>query len=104
MRRCEAPRSRLSSWPCGRSTGGSAAAKDIGLGDIKLAAVAGVWLDWHMMPIAIDIAAAAALAVYVTRQLALGRIIRPTGRLPFGLFLAAAIWIGWLLDRWLMTL
>jgi leader peptidase (prepilin peptidase) / N-methyltransferase len=74
----------------------------IGLGDVKLAAVAGVWLDWHMMPIAIDIAATAALAVYMTRQLASGRSIRPTGRIPFGLFLAPAIWIGWLLDRWLM--
>jgi leader peptidase (prepilin peptidase) / N-methyltransferase len=75
----------------------------IGLGDIKLAAVAGVWLDWHMMPIAVDIAAATALAAYVTRQLVLGRSIRPTGRLPFGLFLAPAIWIGWFLDRWLMA-
>jgi leader peptidase (prepilin peptidase)/N-methyltransferase len=75
----------------------------LGLGDIKLAAVAGVWLDWHMMPIAVDIAAAAALAAYVTRQLVLGRSIRPTGRMPFGLFLAPAIWIGWLLDRWLMA-
>jgi leader peptidase (prepilin peptidase) / N-methyltransferase len=76
----------------------------LGLGDVKLAAVAGVWLDWPMMPIAVDIAAAAALATYMTRQLASGRSIRPTGRIPFGLFLAPAIWIVWLVDRWLVAL
>jgi leader peptidase (prepilin peptidase)/N-methyltransferase len=75
----------------------------IGLGDVKLAAVAGVWLDWYMMPVAIDIAAVAALAVYVARQLVLGRSIRSTGRLPFGLFFAPAIWVGWVLDVWLLA-
>ncbi len=29
----------------------------MGLGDVKLAAVAGVWLDWTDLPIAVDIAA-----------------------------------------------
>ena len=76
----------------------------MGLGDVKLAAVAGVWLDWQMMAIAVDIAAAAALAAYLSWQLAAGRSVRPTGRMPFGLFLAPAIWIGWLLDRWLSAL
>lgn len=75
----------------------------IGLGDVKLAAVAGAWLDWHMMPIAVEIAAVAALAVYLTQQLALGRVIRLTSRLPFGLFLAPAIWVGWALDVWLFA-
>lgn len=40
----------------------------IGLGDVKLAAVAGAWLDWPLMPVAVELAALAALAVY-----ALGR-------------------------------
>ena len=75
----------------------------IGLGDVKLAAVAGVWLDWYMMPVAVDIAAVTALAVYVARQLALGRSIRSKGRLPFGLFFAPAIWVGWVLDVWLLA-
>jgi leader peptidase (prepilin peptidase)/N-methyltransferase len=56
-----------------------------------------------MMPVAIDIAAVAALAVYVARQLVLGRSIRSTGRLPFGLFFAPAIWVGWVLDVWLLA-
>src|SRR5258707_4478358 len=34
----------------------------IGLGDVKLAWVAGVWLDWPAIPIAIEIPAVAALA------------------------------------------
>jgi leader peptidase (prepilin peptidase)/N-methyltransferase len=68
----------------------------IGLGDVKLAGVAGVWLDWPSIPIAVEIAALAALAVCLARWLALGRTISATTRLPFGLFLAPAIWIAWL--------
>ena len=68
----------------------------IGLGDVKLAGVAGVWLDWPTIPIAVEIAALAALAVCLVRWLALGRAINATTRLPFGTFLAPAIWIAWL--------
>jgi leader peptidase (prepilin peptidase) / N-methyltransferase len=68
----------------------------IGLGDVKLAGVAGAWLDWPSIPIAIEIAALAALAVCLVRWLALGRAISATTRLPFGAFLAPAIWIAWL--------
>ena len=68
----------------------------IGLGDVKLAGVAGAWLDWPSIPIAIEIAALAALAVCLVRWLALGRAINATTRLPFGAFLAPAIWIAWL--------
>jgi leader peptidase (prepilin peptidase)/N-methyltransferase len=68
----------------------------IGLGDVKLAGVAGVWLDWQSLPIAVEIAALAALAVCLTRSVAFGRRLSATTRLPFGLFLAPAIWIAWL--------
>jgi leader peptidase (prepilin peptidase) / N-methyltransferase len=67
----------------------------LGLGDVKLAGVAGAWLDWSTMPLAVEIAAFAALAVYAMRQLILGRPISATSRLPFGLFFAPAIWICW---------
>ena len=70
----------------------------IGLGDVKLAGAAGVWLAWTTIPVAIEIAALAALAVYVARQLVGGRAISATARMPFGLFLAPAIWLGWLLE------
>jgi leader peptidase (prepilin peptidase) / N-methyltransferase len=74
----------------------------IGLGDVKLAGVAGVWLDWSIIPIAIEIAAVAALGAYLIRHLYFGRAVRPTTRLPFGLFLAPAIWIGWILETTLL--
>src|SRR5258708_6608161 len=74
----------------------------IGLGDVKLAGVAGVWLDWPTIPIAIEIAAVAALGAYLIMHLSFHRTVRPTTRLPFGLFLAPAIWIAWILDTTLL--
>jgi len=70
----------------------------IGLGDVKLAAVAGAWLDWAVMPIAIEIAAVSALGAYAIHHVLRRRAIRANARLPFGLFFAPAIWIGWLLQ------
>ena len=74
----------------------------IGLGDVKLAGVAGVWLDWPTIPIAIEIAALGALGTYMVMHFYLRRTVRPTTRLPFGLFLAPAIWIAWILDATLL--
>jgi leader peptidase (prepilin peptidase)/N-methyltransferase len=75
----------------------------IGLGDVKLAGVAGVWLDWNMIPIAVEIATLSALAVYALRQWFLGRSMRWTSRIPLGLFLAPAIWLSWFLDALLFA-
>jgi leader peptidase (prepilin peptidase)/N-methyltransferase len=69
----------------------------IGLGDVKLAAVAGAWLDWPLIPAAIEIAAVLALIVYIGSQLVLRRPLRATAKLPFGVFFAPAIWFCWLL-------
>jgi leader peptidase (prepilin peptidase)/N-methyltransferase len=69
----------------------------IGLGDVKLASVAGVWLDWSTIPVSIEIATLAALAVYAVRLFYKGRSVRSTARMPFGLFFAPAIWLSWLL-------
>jgi leader peptidase (prepilin peptidase) / N-methyltransferase len=70
----------------------------IGLGDVKLAGVAGAWLGWTTIPIAVEIAALAALAGYGLRQFIRGRKLRTTQRVPFGLFFAPAIWLCWLLE------
>ena len=78
------------------------AREGIGLGDVKLAGVAGVWLDWSTIPIAIEIAAVAALAAYLVLHFYFRRTVRPTTRLPFGLFLAPAIWIAWILETTLL--
>jgi leader peptidase (prepilin peptidase)/N-methyltransferase len=74
----------------------------IGLGDVKLAGVAGIWLDWSIIPIAIEIAAVAALGAYLIRHFYFRRVVGPATRMPFGLFLAPAIWIGWLLETTLL--
>jgi leader peptidase (prepilin peptidase)/N-methyltransferase len=74
----------------------------IGLGDVKLAAVAGAWLGWNAMPVAIEIAALSGLAVYAVRHFALRRPLRATTKLPFGLFFAPAIWLGWLIEATLL--
>jgi leader peptidase (prepilin peptidase)/N-methyltransferase len=75
----------------------------LGWGDVKLAGVAGVWLDWATLPIAVEIAALAAIAIYGLRQYVLKRPVRLQGRLPFGLFLAPAIWLCWLLETRLVV-
>jgi leader peptidase (prepilin peptidase) / N-methyltransferase len=70
----------------------------IGLGDVKLAAVAGAWLDWTLLPVAIEIAALTALILYIANQLVLRRPLCAAAKLPFGLFFAPAIWVCWLLN------
>jgi leader peptidase (prepilin peptidase) / N-methyltransferase len=70
----------------------------LGLGDVKLFGVAGVWLDWSTIPLAVEIAALSALATYALRQAVLRKPIEATARLPFGVFLAPAIWLAWLIE------
>lgn len=71
----------------------------LGLGDVKLAAVAGVWLDGADLPIAVNIAALAALGAVLYCRFR-GKAFDPEARLPFGAFFAPAIWICWLLAAW----
>lgn len=70
----------------------------LGLGDIKLAAVAGAWLGWATIFAVIELAALSALGAYVVSGYLKKRPLRATAFLPFGLFLAPAIWIGWLIE------
>jgi leader peptidase (prepilin peptidase)/N-methyltransferase len=70
----------------------------LGLGDVKLAAVAGAWLDWFTIVAVIEIAALSALAAFAVWRFVLRRPIVATTPLPFGLFLAPAIWAGWLAE------
>ena len=75
----------------------------LGLGDVKLAGVAGVWLDWSTIPVAIEIAALSALAVCGVRYLRDRRSVGAMTKLPFGLFLAPAIWLAWLMGATLLA-
>jgi leader peptidase (prepilin peptidase)/N-methyltransferase len=69
----------------------------LGLGDVKLAFVAGAWLDWIMIPVAIEIAALGALVAYGAWRAIGKQVLNRASRLPFGLFFAPAIWLSWLL-------
>jgi leader peptidase (prepilin peptidase)/N-methyltransferase len=74
----------------------------LGLGDVKLAAVAGAWLVVDMIAIAVQLAVLSALLGYVLRQWVLQQPISATTRLPFGVFLAPSIWLCWFLQTaWL---
>ena len=73
----------------------------LGLGDIKLAAVAGLWLNFVTIFAAIELAALSALGAYFVNGYLRKRPLKTTAFLPFGLFLAPAIWIGWLVEAML---
>jgi len=71
----------------------------MGLGDVKLAGVAGAWLGWPLLPLAVEIAALSALAVVFVGRVR-GRSYEYWTRLPFGTFFAPAIWICWAIGAW----
>lgn len=66
----------------------------LGLGDAKLAAVAGAWLGWRMLPSVILAACVLALIWVAARFLRRGpaSLAAP---LPFGAPLSLAIWLVW---------
>jgi leader peptidase (prepilin peptidase)/N-methyltransferase len=70
----------------------------LGLGDVKLAAVAGAWLDLPALFAVIEFSALAAIGVYLLNAAIRRRPLKATAFLPFGLFLAPAIWLGWLAE------
>ncbi|MBR0780544.1 prepilin peptidase [Bradyrhizobium iriomotense] len=72
----------------------------LGLGDVKLAAVCGAWLDLVTVAAVIELAALLAIAVYAANAARRKKPLRATAFLPFGLFLAPAIWLGWLGETW----
>ncbi|MET4036873.1 MULTISPECIES: prepilin peptidase [unclassified Bradyrhizobium] len=72
----------------------------LGLGDVKLAAVCGAWLDLTTVTAVIELAALLAIGAYATNAALRRGRLRGTAFLPFGLFLAPAIWVGWLGETW----
>jgi leader peptidase (prepilin peptidase)/N-methyltransferase len=73
----------------------------LGLGDVKLGAVAGVWLGLATIFAVIELASVAALAAYLIASRLRKRPLNATAFLPFGSFLAPAIWLGWLAETML---
>jgi len=69
----------------------------LGLGDIKLAAVAGAWIGWQSLSDVILLAAALALSLVIALGLVRGKELSAAARVPFGCFLAPSIWLVWAL-------
>ncbi len=70
----------------------------LGLGDIKLAGVAGAWLGFVTVFAMVELATLTALGAYFLTGAIRKRPLKATAMLPFGLFLAPAIWLGWLAE------
>jgi leader peptidase (prepilin peptidase) / N-methyltransferase len=71
----------------------------LGLGDVKLMIVAGAWLNWLTIAGVVESAALAAIAFHLIAAYRAGHKLSATKSIPFGMFLAPAIWLGWLADR-----
>jgi leader peptidase (prepilin peptidase) / N-methyltransferase len=67
----------------------------LGLGDVKLAAAGGAWVGLDGLGNVVLLAAVAALAGVLILSRWRGRPVGAATRVPFGLFLAPAIWIVW---------
>lgn len=70
----------------------------LGLGDVKLGAVAGAWLGGVGLLIAFEGAALAALGSTLVFAAWRHRVLRRSSAVPFGLYLAPAIWLAWWLE------
>ena len=68
----------------------------LGLGDVKLAGVAGLWLEGRYMPLAVELAALTGLALALAVRWRRGPAALRRLRFPFGALLGPAIWICWL--------
>ena len=71
----------------------------LGLGDVKLAAVAGAWVDWRLLPYVVEAAALFGLALALFRTRREGAALRGGMKLPFAVGFAPAIFLGWGLGR-----
>lgn len=69
--------------------------RGLGDGDPFLLAGAGAWVGWMGVPSVLVWACAVGLSLVLARLLA-RRLVAMTDRMPFGLYLAAGIWLTWL--------
>jgi len=67
----------------------------LGMGDVKLAAAGAPWLPWSHLQVALLIAVCAALIAVAGRALIARDGLHMRLALPFGAFLAPAIWVVW---------
>jgi len=70
----------------------------LGFGDVKLAATGGIWVGWEIFPAVVTVAAIGAI-LWIVFAAILQRGWSRERKIPFGAFLAPAIWICWLYVR-----
>ena len=68
----------------------------LGEADAKLLAAAGAWVGWAALPLLVLMAALAGLGAALLAAAVGGRRLQASTALPFGPFLAAALWLTWL--------
>ena len=71
----------------------------LGLGDVKLMAAGAPLLSWGSLSYPLVLAAAAAIMVIVLHRVRHGAWVSREAEIPFGAFLAPAIWAAFLLER-----
>ncbi len=71
----------------------------LGLGDVKLAAVAGAWVEWRLLPFVVEFAALSGLGIALFRAVRSGAGLRAETKLPFAVGFAPAIFLGWQMQR-----
>ena len=75
------------------------AREGLGLGDVKLAAAAGAWTGWRGLVDVVLLASVTAIVIVALAGLLRRRKqLTITTAIPFGTFLAPAIWVVWMLD------
>jgi leader peptidase (prepilin peptidase) / N-methyltransferase len=70
----------------------------LGLGDVKLAGAGALWLSWPHIVFALLIAAVAAIMLVLVRAMLTGERVQTRIAIPFGAFLAPAIWVAWIVQ------
>ena len=71
----------------------------LGLGDVKLAAAGAPWLAWGSLVPVLELAVVAALIAVLIEARSRRAGPRLDDRVPFGVFLAPALWLGFLAER-----
>ena len=71
----------------------------LGLGDAKLAAAGAPFLAWPVLPVALLIAAFGGLLAVGTQALAKRKLPGRRAEIPFGAFLAPAIWVAYMIGQ-----
>lgn len=69
----------------------------LGLGDVKLAGAAGIWLGWSNVPLFLMLATFGGVGWYVMMR-AINRDAACRTDIPFGIPLCFALWLVWLRD------